>query len=312
MSDTGFIKKNVSKMALPAVIAVVAYFLLIIFGDTDLVIASIGAIHVSMYLLLLLLSLLSYFLRMMRWVIFMRHLSVEMSLSTHSIIYFSGYALTLTPGRIGETVRSVFLKKLGVCYPKTFAAFFSERFLDVLVVSSLSGLGILYFPEYQSGAVIFYMIVVVVYFLARTRLPQYFVRRSRIKAVSEHVCEFLAFIHRFLANDMMFRVFPITLLAWLCQALALYILLYSMGYAMNMVLVIGVYAFSILLGAMSSVPGGVGVSETSLALLLNLSGVDAANASAAAIINRVTTLWFAVVVGWIAMYLAIKRVPDNM
>jgi glycosyltransferase 2 family protein len=62
----------------------------------------------------------------------------------------------------------------------------------------------------------------------------------------------------------------------------------------------GIYAVSLLAGALSFVPGGIGTTEGVMALLLAGLGAGAATLVAAPLISRLTTLWFAVALGLLA------------
>jgi uncharacterized protein (TIRG00374 family) len=64
---------------------------------------------------------------------------------------------------------------------------------------------------------------------------------------------------------------------------------------------IGIYAVSMLVGALSFIPGGLGSTEAVMVLLLKLTGVDATTALAITLIARVATLWFAVVLGLLCL-----------
>jgi len=64
---------------------------------------------------------------------------------------------------------------------------------------------------------------------------------------------------------------------------------------------IGIYSIALLGGALFFLPGGLGSTEAFMLLLLMQAGLDPVSASAATIISRVTTLWFAVLLGWIAL-----------
>ncbi len=70
------------------------------------------------------------------------------------------------------------------------------------------------------------------------------------------------------------------------------------------------YATSTLAGALVPVPGGLGVTETSLQAQMQELGHVAATASTAAmILVRFATLWFAVLVGFVALSLLKRRHP---
>ena len=64
-----------------------------------------------------------------------------------------------------------------------------------------------------------------------------------------------------------------------------------------------IYAFSTIVGAIAMMPGGVGATEATLTGLMLLLQIPKDISVASTIIIRVSTLWFAVLVGIIALYI---------
>jgi len=65
--------------------------------------------------------------------------------------------------------------------------------------------------------------------------------------------------------------------------------------------VLAIYTTSILLGAISFIPGGIGITEGSIASLFTLNGIDVSTALILSVMIRVLTLWYSVGVGFIAL-----------
>ena len=65
--------------------------------------------------------------------------------------------------------------------------------------------------------------------------------------------------------------------------------------------VLAIYITSSLLGAISFIPGGIGVTEGSIAGLFTLNGIDVSTALILTIMIRILTLWYSVAVGFIAL-----------
>ncbi|MEE7558504.1 flippase-like domain-containing protein, partial [Xanthomonas sp. Kuri4-2] len=89
--------------------------------------------------------------------------------------------------------------------------------------------------------------------------------------------------------------------AWLLTSLAFMGLCMAMGLALPWQAALGIYPLAMLVGALSFVPGGVGTTEAAIVLMLRRFEVDLDQAVAAAIAIRLVTLWFAVLVGMLAM-----------
>ena len=62
----------------------------------------------------------------------------------------------------------------------------------------------------------------------------------------------------------------------------------------------------LLAGALSFIPGGIGATEAVMYLLLTQTGVDSATALIIPLINRISTLWYAVLLGLLSsLYLGL-------
>ena len=93
----------------------------------------------------------------------------------------------------------------------------------------------------------------------------------------------------------------LSLPAWGAEALAFHLLLEMMNYPVPMSFSAFVYGIGMLAGALSFMPGGLGGTEATMVGLLTLNGMSDPVAIAATVVIRLTTLWFAVLLGLIAM-----------
>jgi uncharacterized protein (TIRG00374 family) len=96
--------------------------------------------------------------------------------------------------------------------------------------------------------------------------------------------------------------------AWFAEGLALWIILRGIGSEIDLVRALPIYAAATLVGAVTALPGGLVGTEGSMLAFLQQSGVTRAGASAGTVLIRLVTLWFAVLVGLLAL-LALRRIP---
>ena len=61
------------------------------------------------------------------------------------------------------------------------------------------------------------------------------------------------------------------------------------------------YSSSLIVGALSFIPGGLGVAEGSLIGLFSLQNIDFSEAIVIVVLIRFFTLWFSTIVGFVAL-----------
>ena len=102
----------------------------------------------------------------------------------------------------------------------------------------------------------------------------------------------------------------LSVVAWFLECLALWVVLHGFGRAPSIQGASFVYATSTLAGALVPVPGGLGVTEPLMkGLMRTICGVDEAGAIGAMMLVRFATLWFAVLVGFVALSVLRRRHP---
>jgi len=73
-------------------------------------------------------------------------------------------------------------------------------------------------------------------------------------------------------------------------------------------MVIFIYVVSLVAGNLSMLPGGIGAAEASMAgMFVAVAGLSAGTSAALTLVIRLSTLWFAVLVGVVGLFLLWKR-----
>lgn len=295
-------------LILSVVLAVVGYFVFTLWGGWAEVRDSLAQLSAFDLFLLLLLSLVNYLLRFLRWRKFLKLQGNVVPDRANLRIYLSGFALTTTPGKAGEAMRSLLLKPFSVSYPHSLAAFVAERLGDLMAVLLLACVG-LYAYEPARPVVV----VLAIIFIAGVWLLQQDALLGRIEAwlkrrfkqqLAHLVSGFIDTLRHsggLLSLPLLSYSLGLGVIAWGAEGLAFYYLVQVMGFDISLVAAMFIYAFSMLIGAISFLPGGLGGAEVTMTALLMLNGMDNAAAVAATLVIRLTTLWFAVVLGLIAM-----------
>lgn len=295
--------------ALSVALAALLYLVLAAGTDPQRVLDAAARVEPVWWLPVLALSLLNYGLRFGRWHYYLSHLGDRVPLGHDLAIYLAGFSLTTTPGKAGEAVRSVYLARLGVDYGHSLAAFFGERFLDLLAIALLATLVLVDFPGYAAWAAApLALCALVLLLVQRPGLAARMLPRRLRRGTPPRPLQKL--LHAWHAAAMLFRPRPLYLglalgaIAWTAEGIGLLLVSLALGEPLTPAQAVGIYAASMLIGALSFIPGGLGSTEAAMGVLLTLAGMPPAVAVAATVIVRLATLWFAVALGLAALPLA--------
>ena len=272
-----------------------------------------GVVQVGPWLLLglLALSLSNYLLRFLRWARYLALLDAPVAWRINLDAYFSGFALTTSPGKLGEVLRSVLLKRHGVPVPASLAAFFAERVSDLLSVLVLAAIGLWAYAPARSVVSLALAAVVVALLLVQwtaliTDIDRWASSRTQKWArMLVRLCEIVLHFRRCFSLPAMSMGLAIGLVAWFAEGFGFWWLLGALGHPLPLTAAVFIYAFAMLVGGLSFLPGGLGSSEAVMIGLLALNGFPEPAAITATLICRLATLWFAVGLG--AVFLTRQR-----
>jgi uncharacterized membrane protein YbhN (UPF0104 family) len=179
------------------------------------------------------------------------------------------------------------------------SCFVSERSLDVIIVFFLSTYFVV---EHVSHGFVFLSSCMLLLPFVFAPLFNFILRMAKRRVWLDLVSMLLPLWR----STLVLRSLVFTLFAWLAQGLILYLLLQEFGANVSLMIAISIYCLSLLVGAASMIPGGLGVTEAGMIWLLTRVGVEADIAIMAALTARMLTLWPAMFIG-IASALVLKK-----
>lgn len=252
------------------------------------------------------LSVLSnYLLRFVKWCYLLRVVGVKVPFWQNMWIFFSAFTMVLSPGKIGELVKSFLLReRFAIPVTKTAPVVMAERLTDLLGLMALCLIG---FSQFAFGgktllivaALLFCGILMlsnpgfwklVDHFLAKfARFAKF---RRPIKIIQESTMDLFSIKSLLLTT-------PLSAISWAGEGFALYLIFRSMGLDMPALFAISIFAhaFSSIVGALSFLPGGLLVTEGAMGMFFVYVSIPEAQAISATFLIRAVTLWFAVLLG---------------
>ena len=285
--------------------------------------AALRALSPVALVVLLALSLVNYLARGLRWHLFARELGLPTTLVQDLRHFLGGFAMSVTPGRLGELVRMRWIgRETGWRFDRTAPLALVDRAADLAAMAALIALSVAFSATGLTGAVPVAILAFAAAFAATRpsllraiagtghrvtgkRLPRLFARLRRA-ALS---------LDAFSRPSALVVAGVLGTLGWLAEGYAFHLLLGWMGAEVPFWRAVGIFVFATLAGGLTGAPGGLGGAEAAMVALLALDGVPVETALPATLVIRVTTLWFALGVGLLVFPIAerlSKRTADAL
>jgi len=280
--------------------------------------AAIVRIGVGGLVLTLMLSLPNYGIRFVRWARYLAVLGHPLPWRINLNIYLAGFALTITPGKSGELVRSLVLKRQGTGYSTSVAAFLVERTSDLMALLALVCLGGLANPQARLVSLAAVALTIALLFiLGRPRtidtLHGWIERRgwTQLARLTHIGMKVVNHFHLCTRGSTLWWGLALGVLAWGAEGTGFYLIAHlASGTGPSWGQAVFIYAFATLVGALTFLPGGLGSAEATMVALLMASGVGGGEAVAITVVARMATLWFGVGIGVGALALASRGGAD--
>jgi uncharacterized protein (TIRG00374 family) len=301
--------KTILRRLIPGLLfGFLVFLVLILVGDLRQVSNQVLGFQWAYYPLVLLLTLLNYLLRFFKWHFYLGLVGVKnFPLIQSARLFLAGFPLAVTPGKVGEALKGVWLKsETGLPISRGISVVLAERVSDGLGVLLLSTLGVIAYPRYWpafaiilSGLIILILIIQIrpaaLWFLdLGSKLPLF-------KRFSGELREFYEGSYALFRPKAILVAVSLGTISWLGEGIGMYLVLLGLGIAPSwatLSVAVFVLAFSTVVGAVSALPGGLGAAEASIAGMLTLLlALNRDTAAAATLLIRFATLWFAVFLG---------------
>jgi len=262
-------------------------------------------------------TLVNYFLRFIKWQFYLNQLGVKnFSIFSSLRLFVAGFPLAMTPGKAGEILKGVWLNEMtGIPVSRGVSVVVAERISDGIAVLLLSTLGVIAYPQYTAVFVFVLLFLLSIIIISQIKSIAYKLLNftKKIPIINRYTSHLIEFYE---GSFVVFRP-KATLLAvglgtisWFFEGVGFYYLLTTLGLPANsetFANAIFILAFSTVIAAVSTLPGGLGAAEASIAGMLTiLVGMTPSSATFATLIIRIATLWFGNSLGMITWLFSLE------
>ena len=242
----------------------------------------------------------------LRWHLLVKNLGFKVPIRSQLSIFFSSQTFGMTPGRVGDLFKSQMLKsRHEIPRTKTAPLVIIERYYDLIGAVIASSVGIMYFEPalYIMGVISIFVMIGFIIASSKRIFQKFLMKISKIKfakKIADPLSDSFEVLHTSTRGRIAIFSIILSTAHWVLVSVAVYCIL--LAYDINSISIleiIPIYLSSVVLGAVSMIPGGLGVAEASLAGFLNLYVDDISVTFPLSIIIRILTLWSSVIVGFV-------------
>ena len=290
--------------------AITLYAVFLMITDFSLIASKISNFKIIYLPIILLIIPIGWLSTFIRWNFLLKNSGISIPVRENIKIYLAGFDFVL-PAKFGELIKSQILKtKYDVPHKTTTSLVLTERLYDLAGAVAVSFLGLLSIGMGAYIIVIALLILIVVFAVisSRTIFNHIISLVGRIKFLrrfEDPLSDSYETVRISTRGKMAFVGITTSSISWLLESLAVYCILLAFDIdIINYFAVVATYASSLILGAASFIPGGLGVAEGSLLGMLSSQGVEISMAFVLVVLIRVFTLWYSVIVGLFSLKLS--------
>jgi len=290
------------------VFGALVYIALSIYANLGQLMIAFGQFHWLMFIPVLLLSLGNYLTRFLKYEYYTKVLNIKIDRKMNFVIFLSSFVMSVTPGKVGEVFKSYLLKEQnGTQISKSAPIILAERITDFISLIMLSLVGVIMFGYESKLIIIIGSLFIALIFLISSKkfsflIIGFFERFAFFNKISQKVLIAYDSIYKMVRIKELIICIILSILAWFCECLGMYIVINSFGEIspihIDIFVSTFIYGFATIAGSVTMLPGGLGATDASITfLLISLKSVAQSVAVAATLLVRVATLWFAVIIG---------------
>ncbi|MEI8255126.1 MAG: lysylphosphatidylglycerol synthase transmembrane domain-containing protein [Deltaproteobacteria bacterium] len=266
----------------------------------------------------------NYVIRFGKWEFYLRRLGIgvhapgepfkRLPTGESFTIFLSGFALSITPGKAGEVFKSaLLLSARGTPIAKSAPIVVADRLTDLLSLIVLVAIGGAAFPGYAwiaaiAGGMVAGVLFFVVFETVTLRMIATISGFKLGAGLAPKLEEAYRSLKVMTSPGALIAMTGLSVVAWGLECGALALILKGLGAPVRIEVAFFSYATATIAGAVAMLPGGLGGTEVTMRQMLTAIGrITPAAAGAATLLVRLATLWFAVIVGFVALAVFRRR-----
>ena len=237
---------------------------------------------------------------------FLKAINIRISIKNSILIYIAGLSLAVTPGSSGQIIKSKIMEKhFGYAISKTSPIILVEKWNELCASLLILIISVAINLIFESILIIMIGIPIAVFLFSMMRYRTIFnsfkkivLRLPRLRTFEESIENSQDSLKVLSSRKVVAEGIIITMPAMIFQAISVYFAFHALGIKIDFILSTQIFYVALISGILSFLPGGLVVTEGSMAaLLLKYYNHDLAGLAGAVIFVRLVTLWYPTLLG---------------
>ena len=311
--------KNIIQSHLKQILLILGLFILLyVLYNANLLenLSVFSSVNLFFLAVAFLFSIFNIALKVYRWQYLSTNYGRNITMYDASLVTVSSFFYAnITPGKIGDLFKAYYMnKKHQLKYISGISMLFYERFFE-LVILLIVAFSVVLFLEIDSNTLLvlgitFIILLVLVVFYLKSDFILKKIERFADRYVARYTPGETNLQLEKLPSGKIISIFVITFFSLLMEFIRLWFVTLSFGFSVNLFMLSSFFCISILFGLISQIPLGIGVTEGSLIFFIEKLGVPSPVASAIVIVDRIISMYFSLIIGYIFSKLALDSVEE--
>ncbi|MHA1829788.1 MAG: lysylphosphatidylglycerol synthase transmembrane domain-containing protein [Candidatus Heimdallarchaeaceae archaeon] len=298
---------------------------LVYFSDVKKIIEILSKVNLSYILFGFFLWFLEVILRTARWQYILKKININIPfIRTFKIFIPSVFISNLTPGKAGEPIRSVLLKKIeDKSISTTLSSIFLERMFDVIAAVTISIVGVFLLMATLPQISLWLILIIFIYTVLLAITLFIIISEKRTRKIILKLCSLFSFVPKikkmrskidgfslnlhksfmeYKEKKILFFTAIFSISIWVLDGVIFFIVFKSLGLSVSFISTIVVIPIAALIGVLSFLPGGLGSNEIVMVLFfIALFPLTVAEVTTAVLLGRFFSFWIYVFIGSIML-----------
>jgi len=273
-------RKKIPKTLILLIILISIYLVFIFSSDITKISDSLMKIKSSHLLIAIMLFVSGNLIRTIRWHIFLNIFNNTIPFKKNFQYCLAGFAFVISPGRLGEIVRSPYIKRdYGISISKTTSVVLVERLCDILGLTIVLSIGLSLVEFNKIILLIPFSILILLILIFKNKnnflkLMKIMSKIKLLKNLDSNIEEIYDSVPKLLKTKFILIGSTISTITFLLFSVAVYFLISGLGSSLSFSEIMVIIPTSLFIATISLIPAGIGVFEGGMIGLFTAYGVQ--------------------------------------